>query len=71
MRATRQGDELIIVVEKADMADWMVDPSVKLTVTCDGDKLTVSPLKRTPRELDGLLDRVVEQYGDALKKLAE
>lgn len=69
----KYGNSHALVIDKALMDATGITPDTQLTVTVTGDAIIVRPNNvGVGRErVDELMQQVVKNYGNALKKLAE
>jgi antitoxin component of MazEF toxin-antitoxin module len=67
-----RGDKYVIEVDRRALTDWKVAPDDVLEIRIAGDTLTAAPVKMASNDdLDELLDEVVSEHGDTLKRLSE
>ena len=67
-----KGDKYVIEMDRTTLTDWKIDPNDVLEIRIVGDTLTVAPVRIAPGDdLDELLDEVVSEHGDTLKRLSE
>lgn len=67
------GDGYIIEIDRQTVEDWKVDPGDTLEVQAMDGILTLAPVHDPQRmeKIDAALKRVIERYGETLKRLAE
>lgn len=69
----KHGNSYALVIDKPIMELLHVTPDTALELTTNGDKLVISPVRSDSRQakLNHILDKINEDFGPALKKLAE
>ena len=69
----KHGNSYALVIDKPIMELLHVTPDTALELTTNGDKLIVSPVRSDGKQtkLKKILGEINEDFGPALKKLAE
>jgi len=69
----KHGNSYALVIDKPIMELLHVTPDTALELTTNGDKLVVSPVRPESKQtkLNKILDEINDDFGPALKKLAE
>ena len=72
-KLVRHGDGYALVIDKPIMELLKIDPDTPIEVSTDGGRLVVTPQNGQPREdeLKGILKKINEKHGPALKGLAD
>ncbi len=72
-KLVRHGDGYALVIDKPIMELLKIDPDTPIEVSTDGGRLVVTPQNGQPREdeLKGILKKINEKHGPALKRLAD
>ena len=67
------GNSYALIIDKPIMELLKVTPDTALELTTNGDKLIISPVRPKSKQakLNKILDEVNQDFGPALKKLAE
>jgi len=70
---TKHGNSYALVIDKPIMDLLHMTPDTALELTTNGDKLVISPVRPQSKQakFNKILDEINEDFGPALKKLAE
>jgi antitoxin MazE len=70
---SKHGNSLALVIDRSILELLGIDEKTPLSLTTDGRALVIAPApdKRRRKEFQQALDACNEQYGEALKRLAE
>jgi antitoxin component of MazEF toxin-antitoxin module len=69
----RHGNSLAIVIDKPVLELLQITADTKIEVTTNGDSIMLTPVRDRKRQsrLQAALQKINNQFGDDLKKLAE
>lgn len=69
----RHGNSLAIVIDKPVLELLQITPDTKIELTTNGDAIMLTPIRDKKRQarLQAALEKINNQFGDDLKKLAE
>ena len=72
-KLTRHGNSLALIIDKPILEMLRMDENTVLSVSTDGNTLTVAPAKNDSRDakFEAALERVNQKWGSVFKKLAE
>ncbi len=72
-KLVRHGDGYALVIDKPIMELLKIDPDTPIEMAADGGRLVITPQNGQPREdeLKGILKKINEKHGPALKRLAD
>lgn len=72
-KLVKHGDDYAVIIDVRALQQIGATPDTRFEVTVDGGCLILTPVRDPEREakLRNALDRVNEQFGDALRRLAE
>ena len=72
-RLKRDGDTLVLVIDRPLLEKMQIDSNTPLDVSIEGERLIVAPVRDEERRRD--FDRIVkemnERYSDTFRRLAE
>jgi antitoxin MazE len=69
----KHGNSLAIVIDKPVLELLQITADTKIELTTNGDAIMLTPVRDKKRQarLEAALQKINEQYGDDLRKLAE
>ena len=72
-KLSKHGNSLALVIDRSILELLDIDEQTPLDISTDGSVLVIAPApdKRRRKRFQQALDACNEQYGDALKRLAE
>ena len=72
-KLSKHGNSLALVIDRSILELLDIDERTTLDITTDGSALVIAPVhdKRRRKKFQQALDACNEQYGAALKRLAE
>jgi len=72
-KLVRHGNSWALIIDRPILELLNIDPEVPLEVSTDGQKLVIFPSKETDKKkrIDKAYARMINDYGETFKKLAE
>jgi len=69
----KHGNSLALVIDKPILEMLQITADTPLELTTNGDAILIRPIrdKRRQRQLQASLDKINEQFGDDLERLAQ
>ena len=69
----KHGNSLALVIDKPILEMLHINADTPLELTTNGDAILIRPIrdKRRQRQLQASLDKINEQFGDDLERLAQ
>jgi antitoxin component of MazEF toxin-antitoxin module len=70
---SKHGNSLALVIDKPILEMLHITADMPLELTTNGDAILIRPIrdKRRQRQLQAALDKINEQFGDDLERLAQ